>query len=139
MIRQEQFTPLKNPEGQTEFDLQDKQDGGNNREGGSARPWIIPLNSSAEMSGRLEAPAPPDYLPWCPPSEAEKILRKNINGIITAFLDRQLHGNKQAQSKMLYRRVRLVCEKPITEMNQRELETVWCWVKKEYGGKYEPA
>jgi superfamily II DNA or RNA helicase len=139
MIRQEQLAPLKNPEGQTELDMQNSQVGGDEREGGGgAKPWIIPISSSAETSGRLEASASPDLPQGCPPSEAEKILRKNINGIITAFLDKQPHGNKQAQSKMLYRRMRLICEKPVSNMNQRELEKAWLWVMKEYGGNPVP-
>jgi hypothetical protein len=69
----------------------------------------------------------------CTPSEAEKILKKNINGIVSQFLDRQTPGSKQAQSRMLYRRLRLVCAKPVKDMNQGELEKVWLWVRKEYG------
>jgi len=34
---------------------------------------------------------------------------------------------------MLYRRMKLVCPKPVAEMNQQELEAVWMWLKKEYG------
>lgn len=133
MIQQEQLVPLKNPEGQSELDM---QGGSDEREGeGGARPWIIPLSSSAETENRNEAASLPDLPPNCAPSEAEKILRKNINGVITMFLDKQPHGNKLAHQKMLYRRMRLVCEKPVAEMNQRELEKVWCWVTKEYGGK----
>jgi hypothetical protein len=71
-------------------------------------------------------------LPPCSPSDAEKILRKNINAGIRAFLDRQGPGNKQAHQKMLYRRMRLVCEKPVSEMNHKELEKIWLWVRKEY-------
>jgi hypothetical protein len=72
-------------------------------------------------------------LPPCSPSDAEKILRKNINAVVTAFLNRQPHGNKQAHQKILYRRMRLVCEKPVKDMNQGELEKVWLWIRKEYG------
>jgi hypothetical protein len=70
----------------------------------------------------------------CPPSEAEKILRKNINGVVSAFLDRQPHGGKLAHSKMLYRRMRLVYGKPLAEMNREDLEKVWVWARQEYGG-----
>jgi hypothetical protein len=131
MIEGEQLVSLENPEGQQELIAESRGGEGDGTVGG--RPWIIPLNSRAEIGGRLEAQAPPGLPPWCPPSEAEKILRKNINGVISAFLNRQPHGNKQAQSKMLYRRMRLVCEKPIAEMNQAQLENVWVWVMKEYG------
>jgi superfamily II DNA or RNA helicase len=139
MIEREQLVPLENPEGQQELLI-----AGERREGGGeARPWIIPVSSKAETrvftnpsrpwTPIEDAPAPPDLPPWCPPSEAEKILRKNIYGVVTAFLDRQVPGNKLAQSKMLYRRMRLVCEKPVAEMNVRELERVWLWVRREYG------
>jgi hypothetical protein len=30
--------------------------------------------------------------------------------------------------------MRLVVPKPVAEMNQKELEAVWLWVRKEYGG-----
>jgi hypothetical protein len=76
----------------------------------------------------------PNDHPPCSPSEAEKILRKNINGVITAHLDKQGHGNKQAHSRMLYRRMKIVCDKPVKNMNQSELEKIWMWVKREYGG-----
>jgi len=29
--------------------------------------------------------------------------------------------------------MKLICDKPVADMNQKELETVWLWVKKEYG------
>jgi hypothetical protein len=29
--------------------------------------------------------------------------------------------------------MRLVCEKPVKDMNQSELEKIWVWVRKEYG------
>jgi superfamily II DNA or RNA helicase len=133
MIEREQVVPLNNPAGQAELDLQsgggsDEHEG----EGGGARPWIIPIGSSADTGAGNDTPPTTETLPWLPPSEAEKILRKNIKGLITAFLNKQTFGNKQAQSRMLYRRMRLVCERPVAEMNTKELEKVWCWVKKEY-------
>jgi superfamily II DNA or RNA helicase len=127
MIEREQLVPLDNPEGQQELIAS-----GERREGsGEQRPWIIPVSSRANIAG-IDIPAPQVELPPCSPSEAEKILRKNINWHITLFLNRQKAGNKLAQSKMLYRRMRLVCAKPVAEMNQRELEKVWLWVRKEY-------
>jgi hypothetical protein len=33
---------------------------------------------------------------------------------------------------MLYRKMRLICAKPIKDMNQKELEKVWLWARKEY-------
>jgi hypothetical protein len=135
MIETEQLAPLNNPEGQRELIPENTDE---QREGkGGAKPWIIPLNSRAELVAREfteDSPAPPDLMPWFPPSEAEKILRKNINGIITAFLDKQAAGNKMARSKLLYRRMRDVCGKPVAEMNQSELEKIWLWTRKEYGG-----
>jgi hypothetical protein len=128
MIEKEQLTPLNNPEGQQELLSKGEQREG----GGEAKPWIIPLSSRANLDGSAVA-LPPLDLPPCSPSDAEKILRKNINGVITNFLNRQLHGNKQAHQKMLYRRMKLVCGKPVTDMNQKELEKVWIWVRKEYG------
>ena len=128
MIEREQLVPLENPDGQQEL-----LSGGEQREGGGTqRPWIIPVSSKADIAGIGEA-SPQMELPPCSPSEAEKILRKNINSIITAFLDRQTPGSKQAHSRMLYRRLRLVCEKPVKDMSQGELEKVWIWVRKEYG------
>ena len=128
MIEQEQLVPLSNPDNQQELLSQNKEE----REGdGDGRPWIIPVSSKAK-DGNTEAPPPID-LPPCSPSEAEKILRKNINGVITAHLNKQAHGNKQAHSRMLYRRMKLICDKPVADMNQKELETVWLWVKREYG------
>jgi superfamily II DNA or RNA helicase len=132
MIEREQLTPLNNPEEQEELFTAGKkeQPEGN----GEARPWIIPVSSKANIAGASEMEAQIE-LPPCSPSEAEKILRKNINAIISHFVDRQSPGNKQAHSRMLYRRMRLVCGKPVKDMNQSELEKVWLWVKREYGGQ----
>jgi superfamily II DNA or RNA helicase len=130
MIKEEQLTPLNNPD-----DQQELLSGGNaqDREGnGEAKPWIIPISSRANIAGETVA-APQLNNPPCSPSDAEKILRKNINGVITAFINRQNHGNKQAHQKMLYRRMRLICAKSVKDMNQKELEKVWLWVRKEYG------
>jgi hypothetical protein len=126
MIQQEQFVPVKNNAGQ-ELPAREAE----NREGGGERPWIIPLSSNVDGAGKPET-GTADFPP-CSPSDAEKILRKNINGVVSQFLSRKRHGSKQAHSKLLYRRMRLVCEKPIKEMNLRELEKAWVWVKKEYG------
>ena len=130
MIEREQLVPLENPDSQKELPA----DGGQERsEGdGEARPWIIPLSSSAEVEGGTAASREPPPSPL-PPSEAEKLLRKNISNVITAFMDRQGHGNKQTHSRMLYRRMRLVCPKPVAEMNQGELEKVWVWIRENYG------
>jgi superfamily II DNA or RNA helicase len=126
MIEQEQLVPLSNPEGQQELLQKEEQ-----REGdGEARPWIIPVSSTAH-NGETEAPPPVDHPP-CSPSQAEKILRKNIEGIITAFIKNIPYGSRRAHSKMLYRRMKLICNKPVAEMNQKELEEVWLWVRKEY-------
>ena len=130
MIEQEKLVPLSNPDNQQEL----IGNGAGQEEGtGEARPWIIPVSSRAHGVDDT-APVSVQYPP-CSPSEAEKILRKNINGVITLFLENQAPGNKQAHSKMLYRRMKLICPKPVAEMNQSELETVWVWVKKEYGGE----
>jgi superfamily II DNA or RNA helicase len=128
MIEAEQLVPLENPEVQQELLSEEQREGG-----GKQRPWIIPVSSRADIGNSDSVPGV-DHPP-CSPSEAEKILRKNINGIISRFLDRQSPGNKQAHSRMLYRRLRLVCEKPVKDMNQGELEKVWLWVKREYGGQ----
>jgi hypothetical protein len=130
MIENEKLTPLNNSDGQQELMPEDKQEQGEGN--GGAKPWIIPVSSKANTGITLDVETPPDLLPWCPPSEAEKILRKNINNIVTDFLDRQPHGNKMAHSKMLYRRMKLICDKPIKEMNQGELKKIWCWVKEKY-------
>ena len=44
-------------------------------------------------------------------------------------------GSKQTYSRMLYRRLRLIVPKPVSEMTGKELEKIWIWLKKEYGGK----
>jgi superfamily II DNA or RNA helicase len=129
MIESEQLVPLGNPEGQQELIMS----GGQPKGGGEQRPWIIPVSSSANIAG-VNPMAPEAEPPPCSPSEAKKILRHNINWHITLFLNRQNAGNKLAQSKMLYRRMRLICAKPLAEMNQSELEKVWTWVRKEFGG-----
>ena len=130
MIEQEQLVPLANPDNQQELSLQNNEE----REGdGEGRPWIIPVSSKAKHEG-TEPPPPVDFPP-CAPSEAEKILRKNISQIINKYLEQQKAGNIQAQSKMLYRRMRLICNKSIKDMNQKELTNVWLWLKKEYGNR----
>jgi hypothetical protein len=132
MIEHEQLTPLNNPEGQEELFTAGKSE---QSEGvGEAKPWIIPVKSEANIAGDVPETEPLQELPPCPPSEAEKILRKNINGIVSQFIEKQSPGNKQAHQKMLYRRMRLVCGKPVKDMNLGELEKVWMWVKREYGG-----
>jgi hypothetical protein len=135
MIETEQLVPLENPEGQQELLSKDKPE---EKEGqGGEKPWIIPIGSRAHLGGEPGNVPMADLAP-CSPSEAEKILRKNINDVIKTFLDRKPHGSKLAHQKMLYRRMRLVCEKPVSDMNQKELEKVWIWVRKEYtvgGGK----
>jgi superfamily II DNA or RNA helicase len=133
MIEREQLTPLNNPEGQEELFTGGKQE--QSEGNGEQRPWIIPVSSKADIAGSTGT-KPQTELPPCAPSEAEEILRKNINGIIKTFIDRQHYGNKQAQSKILYRRIKIICDKPIAEMNQKELEKVWMWVKREYGGQH---
>jgi superfamily II DNA or RNA helicase len=129
MILNEQSVPVNYDAGQQEPVRSKTEQRGND---GGAKPWIIPLRSFANIDN-VETAMPSRDLPPCGPGDAEKILRKNIHGVITQFLDKQTYGNKQAQSKMLYRRMRLVCEKPVKEMNPRELEKVWMWVRKEYG------
>jgi superfamily II DNA or RNA helicase len=131
MIEKEQLTPLTNPDGQQEMLSGNAQD----REGnGGAKPWIIPIGSKAHLAGEA-APVPHPDLPLCSPSDAEKILRKNISKQIQIFIDKQNHGNKQAYQKMIYRRMRLICAKPVKDMNQKELEKVWLFVRKEYGNE----
>jgi superfamily II DNA or RNA helicase len=132
MIEREQLVPLNNPEGQDELFASGKQE---QREGGGEqKPWIIPISSRADIAGNAD-PVPQTDLPPCSPSEAEKILRKNINVIVSQFLKKQNPGSIQAHSKLLYRRMRLVCGKPVKDMNRSELEKVWIWIKREYGGK----
>jgi hypothetical protein len=132
MIENEQLSPLKNSEEQAELSTAGEKEQGKGN--GGARPWIIPIRSAANAGDPFGAPAPANLAPWLLPSEAEKILRKNINGVVSAFLDRQPHGNKKAHSKLLYRRMRLVVDKPVSEMNQGELERVWVWLRKNTGG-----
>jgi superfamily II DNA or RNA helicase len=137
MIEREQLTPLNNPEGQEELFASGKQE---QREGtGEAKPWIIPVSSTADITGSSPDTEPQVELLPCTPSEAEKILRKNISKQIQDFVDKQNYGNKQAQSKMLYRRMRLICSKSIADMNMKELTDVWLWIKREYGGRKWPA
>jgi hypothetical protein len=124
MIEKEQLVPLENPEDQQELLPQ-----GERREGcGEEKPWIIPITSTVHTNGAPQSNTFP-----CAPSEAECILRKNIREIIKLFLDKQFPGNRQPQQIMLYRRMRLVCNKKLEDMNHDELIQVWIWVKKEYG------
>lgn len=130
MIKREELVPLS--DGQQElFGGEEKRGEGNGS--GNARPWIIPLSSSAEGVDDTRAEKKAE-LPPCPPSEMEKILRKNINGIISSYLATVNNGSKQAYSRMLYRRLRLVVPKPVSEMTGKELEKVWIWLRREYGG-----
>ena len=111
------------------FESAEKSSGNGN---GQARPWIIPLSSTAEGSAANKVEIKPD-LPPCTPSQMEKILRKNINGIIESYLATVRPGSKQTYSRMLYRRLRLIVPKPIAEMTGKELEKAWMWVRREYG------
>ncbi|MBR1723167.1 MAG: hypothetical protein IJ727_11950, partial [Treponema sp.] len=130
MIKREELVPLS--DGQQElFGGEEKRGEGNGS--GNARPWIIPLSSSAEGADDTRAEKKAE-LPPGPPSEMEKILRKNINGIISSYLATVNNGSKQAYSRMLYRRLRLVVPKPVSEMTGKELEKVWIWLRREYGG-----
>jgi superfamily II DNA or RNA helicase len=132
MIEREQLVPLSDPD-----DQQELIQGDNGLEGsGNLRPWIIPLSSKANLDGRIDHLISNEHPP-CSPSDAERILRKNINGVITAFLDKQAHGSLLAHSKMLYRRLRLICDKPVKDMNQSELEKVWLWIRREYGDQQD--
>lgn len=129
MIKREDLVPLSN--GQQELFGGEERGEGNGND--NARPWIIPLSSRAEGADGNTGGVTP-ALPPCPPSEAEKILRKNINGIISGYLATVRAGNKQTYSRMLYRRMRLVVPKPVPEMSATELEKVWVWLRREYGG-----
>ena len=130
MIKREELVPLS--DGQQElFGGEEKR--GEENGSGNARPWIIPLSSSAEGANNTMAEKKAE-LPPCPPSEMEKILRKNINGIISSYLATVNNGSKQAYSRMLYRRLRLVVPKPVSEMTGKELEKAWIWLRREYGG-----
>lgn len=131
MIEREELVPLS--DGQKELFCSEEGRGEGNGSG-QARPWIIPLSSSAEGSGGGGRDEMKPELPPCPPSEMEKILRKNINGIISGYLDSVRAGSKQSCSKMLYRRMRLVVAKPVSEMTGKELEKIWIWLRREYGG-----
>ena len=130
MIRNEELVPLSDGQGDL-FQKDEKSEGSGT---GQARPWIIPLSSTAEGSEGNRVEIKPD-LPPCTPSEMEKILRKNINSIIEGYLATVRPGSKQMQSRMLYRRLRLIVPKSVSEMTGKELEKVWIWLKKEYGNK----
>lgn len=84
MIQQEQLVPLSNPDNQQELISSAAEERGEGN--GEARPWIIPVGSSAHLENISEVSK--SDIPPCSPSEAEKILRKNINGIISNFLDK---------------------------------------------------
>jgi len=130
MIKNEELVPLSDGQGDL-FESAEKNEGTGN---GQARPWIIPLSSTAEGAEGNRIEIKPD-LPPCTPSEMEKILRKNINVIIESYLATVRPGSKQMQSRMLYRRLRLIVPKSVSEMTGKELEKVWIWLKKEYGNK----
>lgn len=134
MIRREEFVPLS--DGQKElFGGEDERGEGNGN--GQARPWIIPLSSSAEGADGGNSVETKLELPSCPPSEMEKVLRKNISGIIDGYLAHVRAGSKQTYSRMLYRRMRLVVAKPVADMTLPELEKIWTWLRREYGGFVE--
>lgn len=129
MIEREQLVPLANPDDQLELSTPQKK----RSEGtGEARPWIIPVGSIAHVDGSAKTEPVKIDLPPCSPSEAEKILRKNINLHINTYLDSVKNGSKVAYQKILYRRMRLQVQKPIAEMKLKELEKVWIWLKTEY-------
>lgn len=130
MIKNEELVPLSDGQGDL-FESAEKNEGNGN---GQARPWIIPLSSTAEGVEGNRIENRPD-LPPCTPSEMEKILRKNINVMIESYLATVRPGSKQMQSRMLYRRLRLIVPKPVSEMTGKELEKIWIWLKKEYGSK----
>ena len=131
MIKNEELVPLSDGQGDLFSDAE--KSGAEGSGTGQARPWIIPLSSTAEGAGNKTEIKP--ELPPCPPSEMEKILRKNINSIIEGYLATVRPGSKQAYSRMLYRRLRLIVPKPVAEMTGKELEKIWIWLKKEYGSK----
>lgn len=130
MIKNEELVPLSDGQGDL-FESAEKNEGNGN---GQARPWIIPLSSTAEGVEGNRIENRPD-LPPCTPSQMEKILRKNINVIIENYLATVRPGSKQTYSRMLYRRLRLIVPKPVAEMTGKELEKIWIWLKKEYGRK----
>lgn len=129
MIEREQLVPLANPDDQMELSAPQKK---RNEGTGEARPWIIPVGSIAHVDGSAKTEPVKINLPPCSPSEAEKILRKNINLHINTYLDSVKNGSKVAYQKILYRRMRLQVQKPIAEMKLKELEKVWIWLKTEY-------
>lgn len=131
MIKNEELVPLS--DGQQDLFQKEENSGASNGTG-QARPWIIPLSSTAEGAEGNRIEIKPDLTP-CTPSEMEKILRKNINSIIEGYLATVRPGSKQMQSRMLYRRLRLIVPKPVSEMTGKELEKCWIWLKKEYGNK----
>ena len=129
MIKNEELVPLSDGQGEL---FGDKENFGAESSGnGQARPWIIPLSSTAEgAENKTEVKID---LPPCPPSEMEKILRKNINSIIEGYLAKVRPGSRMAHSRILYRRLRLIVPKPVAEMTGKELEKAWMWVRREYG------
>jgi superfamily II DNA or RNA helicase len=115
MIEAEQLVPLENHEGQQELLPQ-----GERREGcGEEKSWIIPIASTVQTN---ETPQENTFP--CAPSEAEGILRKNIKGIIKLFLDKQHPGNIRPNQIILYRRMKLVCDKKLEDMNHDKLVKV---------------
>jgi len=125
MIEREQTVPLADTDALGSAGGQEEPGEGT----GGLRPWIIPVESRAHLDGSL--PETPAAAAPCPPSEAEKILRKNIRAIVKNFLDKQRPGNRMAQEKMLYRRIKQIVPKSIDHMSQEELENVWLWLRKE--------
>lgn len=129
MIEREQLVPLANPDDQMDLSAPQKK---RNEGAGEARPWIIPVGSVAHVDGSAKTEPVKIDLPPCSPSEAEKILRKNINLHINTYLESVKNGSKVSYQKILYRRMRLQVQKPIAEMKLKELEKVWIWLKTEY-------
>lgn len=130
MIEDEKLVPLANPDEQMELaPAQEKRGEGT----GEARPWIIPVGSvaldpagqSPSSAGRSPVLA---GIPNITPSEAEKILRKNIQAVMSEIVGNTAHGSKSGIEQILRRRMRLQVAKPIAEMNTKELEKIYVWI-----------
>lgn len=125
MIERDELVPLANPDEQMELSpAQEKRGEGT----GEARPWIIPTGSTAYVDGAPVPEAVKLDIPPCSPSEAEKILRKNIQAVMTEIVGNTAHGSKSGIEQILRRRMRLQVAKPIAEMNTKELEKIYVWI-----------
>lgn len=98
---------------------------------GSSRPWITPIGSMAYRAADAEfcmEEARPDG--GLPPSQAEKLLRKQIARHIEVFLSDKRPGSRASYSTIIHRRLKaLVGGKAREDCTVEELTAQWAYLK----------